>query len=147
MIVLVISPPSFQNLFTYNSDIYQTRSAITFNHEHQEELNSNLFLPYSRTNYGLKSIKVIGPKLWNVVPLAIRKTHSRNSFKIYIKRFLLSQYHLVEWENYHFYWHLNKTHKYFSFFSFVTHLLFILNKIRIKWFIKPVIRSSLKSEV
>ena len=68
-----ISPPSFRNLFTYNSDIYQTLSAVTFNHEHQEESNSNLFLPYSRTNYGLKSIKVIGPKLWNVVPLAIER--------------------------------------------------------------------------
>ena len=37
----------------------------------------NVFVPYSRTfNYGQKSIRVVGPKIWNDIPLVIRNNTS-----------------------------------------------------------------------
>ena len=52
-----------------------------------------LFVPYSRTlNYGQKSIRVVGPKIWNDIPLVIRNNTSRTSFKFHLKKHLYDLY-------------------------------------------------------
>ena len=43
-------------------------------------------------NYGGKLLKVIGPKLWNGLPIDIRGAKTVNSFKYLLKTFLLNQY-------------------------------------------------------
>ena len=54
---------------------------------------NSLFIIQARTtNYGLKMLKVKGPKIWNSLPIEIRTTKSPYCFKKLIKLHLLSQY-------------------------------------------------------
>ena len=57
-------------------------------------LNSNnLFIINARTtHYGLKLIKVSGPKMWNFTPKQIRDSQYVSSFKLLLKIYLLAQY-------------------------------------------------------
>ena len=41
-------------------------------------------------HYGLKLLKVSGPKLWNSIPNKIRSSQSLNSFKFMFKKYLIS---------------------------------------------------------
>ena len=50
---------------------------------------------YSRTSYGTKSIKVLGPKLWNSLAPTIKSASSCVIFKSAMKRFLISRYNLI----------------------------------------------------
>ena len=69
-------PPFVRELYSYN-----TRSNTNDNAEVTIDLSGNLFIPLVRTtHYGLKSVKVMGPKTWNSVPRAIRKAPSRSVF-------------------------------------------------------------------
>ena len=52
-----------------------------------------LFVPTARTtNYGLKLIKVLGPKIWNSLPPLLRINESLNSFIKKLKIILLNNY-------------------------------------------------------
>ena len=79
-----ISPSCFHNFFLFNSSVHQysTRQAS----------QGNLFM--SRKNsvlYGLKSIKYLGAKLWNTLPIEIRNATTRISFKTKLKSYLLKR--------------------------------------------------------
>ena len=55
----------FHTWFSFSSRIH--------NHETQSSANNNLFIPQIRTTfYGKKSIKYMGPKLWNDLPNSIK---------------------------------------------------------------------------
>ena len=43
-------------------------------------------------NYGAKLIKVAGPILWNSLPSRIRDSVSINTFKYYLKKYLIELY-------------------------------------------------------
>ena len=54
---------------------------------------NSLFIPLARTtNYGLKMLKVKGPKIWNSLPSGIRITKSPYCFKKLLKSHFLSLY-------------------------------------------------------
>ena len=94
-------PIQFQSMFTLSTDIHQhsTRSNLVIvSDQYQQEITcNNLFIPYARTsNYGQKSIEVVGPKKWNTVPYNIKMAMSRNSFKKSLKKQLISQYNQVD---------------------------------------------------
>ena len=75
----------FEGWFIYSHNIhtYKTRS-------------KNLFVPLARTsNYGLKLMKVNGPKIWNTIPNDIRLALSLLSFKKLIKKYLIYNYNLI----------------------------------------------------
>ena len=56
-------------------------------------ITNKLSIPFGRTtHYGLKQIKVHGPKIWNSLPLSIRNTESLLKFKKSIKNNLLKTY-------------------------------------------------------
>ena len=91
-----ISPIQFKSWFTLSANLHShaTRTNST-NLEDNSELTetNNLFIPYVRTTYyGLKSIKVTGPKIWNNIPHNIKNIESRNVFIRTLKRHLLLQY-------------------------------------------------------
>ena len=69
---------------------YQTRSnfnAVT------EIYTRNLFVPSARTtNYGLKQIKVNGPRIWNELPVNIKNETSLFIFVKSIKKHFISSY-------------------------------------------------------
>ena len=76
-------PSSFHNTFTYNSTIhsYPTRHATDYHLE-----NPKLVV-------ALKSIRHMGPDIWNALPNNLRHNTSLHSFKSHFKRMLLSKYH------------------------------------------------------
>ena len=71
---------------------YKTR----LNYVGSDKPTNNLFIPSARTsNYGLKLLKVNGPKIWNSIPIGVRTTMSSFSFKKLLKDHLLSNYNLL----------------------------------------------------
>ena len=87
-----LTPSIFNNWFVINSDRhnYQTRS--NFNAE-TEIYTRNLFVPSARTtNYGLKQLKVNGPRTWNDLPLNLKNETSLFIFMKSIKKYFLSSY-------------------------------------------------------
>ena len=73
----------FKQWFKYINEIhsYETRANV----------NKNLFTPRARTtHYGLKSTKVLGPKIWNKIPQSIRTIKLSYAFKKKFKTHLLS---------------------------------------------------------
>ncbi len=76
------SPSCFHDFFLFSSSVHQysTRQAS----------QGDLFM--SRKNslqYGLKSIRYLGAKLWNTLPVELRNASSKISFKTKLKIFLL----------------------------------------------------------
>ena len=64
------APKQFNTWFTHNNEIHKhhTRSNVQIINENVFN-TTNLFIPFARTtNYGIKSIKVMGPKIWNEIP-------------------------------------------------------------------------------
>ena len=54
---------------------------------------NNLFIPSARTShYGLKLIKVQGPKIWNEIPPLIRTINSSNTFIKNFKKVMIESY-------------------------------------------------------
>ena len=83
---------NFDNWFKLNCEVHKHQTRSNYNHYNQNYTN-NLFIPFGRTtNYGLKLIKVSGPKLWNNVPLDIRIIKSLSNFKITLKNYILDTY-------------------------------------------------------
>ena len=86
--------PIFDGWFKYSSSVheYKTRSNYNIN---TEVFTNNLFIPTAKTsNYGLKMLKVNGPKIWNTIPNDIRASISFITFKKLIKNHLLLKYNL-----------------------------------------------------
>ena len=87
------TPTNFHNWFLLNLNIhnYNTRSNFF---DIKIGLNSNnLFIINARTtHYGLKLLKVSGPKIWNMIPNLIRNNQSVVSFKHNLKKHLLARY-------------------------------------------------------
>ena len=78
-----IPPPQFHNFYQYTSS-----SIVTYNVREKK-----VILPLPRTtNYGLKSIKYIGTKLWNNIPQPICTSKSFNIFNNKTKKYLLGIY-------------------------------------------------------
>ena len=80
-----LSTEQFHTWFktTSNTYTYNTRSGT----------QNNLYLPYARTtNYGQRSIKYHGPKIWNELPIHIKKIETYATFTSMLKHYLLSKY-------------------------------------------------------
>ena len=77
----------FYNWFTLNYTVHNYNTRSTF-FDIENLLNSNnLFIINARnTHYGLKLLKVSGPKIWNSIPKQIRNVQSVNSFKLLLKK-------------------------------------------------------------
>ena len=90
-----ISPTQFHEWFTLSTDVHDhaTRSTTSLGGNGVITLNNNLFLHQARTShYGLKSIRISGPKFWNNVPLNIRTIQVRNVFTTTLKKHFLLLY-------------------------------------------------------
>ena len=73
----------FHDFFTYPSNARNTTNTR----------NKNLFIPQARTkHYGLNSIKNIGARIWNDIPLSIRLSKSKNIFIRALNTILVSTY-------------------------------------------------------
>ena len=71
-----LAPRNFHGWFqlTHERHGYQTRS--NFNNE-DDSIIKNLFIPSARTtNYGLKQLRVNGPRIWNSLPSNLKNVTS-----------------------------------------------------------------------
>ena len=79
--------PNFESWLSVHS--HRTRS--NFNDVVNLEYSNNLHILYARTSfYGLKLIKVFGPKFWNSIPLHIRSAVNINHFSKVLKLYLVN---------------------------------------------------------
>ena len=87
------TPTIFHNWFTLNHTIHNYNTRSTFFDIDNEINSNNLFIISARTtHYGLKLLKVSGPKIWNLIPNHIRSTQSVYSFKRILKKHMIAQY-------------------------------------------------------
>ena len=87
-----IAPINFHNWFKVNHERYgyNTRSNFNIN---DGKLMKNLFIPYARTmNYGLKQLKVNGPRIWNAMPSNIKNITSIHVFLKNPKAHYIAEY-------------------------------------------------------
>ena len=87
-----LAPVNFQNWFVINHErhSYNTRSNININDGNKIK---NLFIPSARTaNYGMKQLKVNGPRIWNELPTNIKNITSLNTFLKELKVHYIAQY-------------------------------------------------------
>ena len=78
------SPSCFHDFFLLNSCVHQysTRQAS----------QGDLYLFRKNSlQYGLKSIRYLGAKLWNTLPIELRNSPSKTSFKVKLKIHLLNK--------------------------------------------------------
>ena len=78
------SPECFHNFFVFNSSVHQycTRQAS----------QRDLYLTRQNSlQYGLKSLRYLGAKLWNTLPAELRNAPSKISFKAKLKTYLLNK--------------------------------------------------------
>ena len=87
------SPEIFHDWFklNYESHPYSTRSKFT--DINNSTKSNNIFIQSARTSfYGLRLIKVEGPKIWNSIPKTIRNNHSVKCFVKGLKNYLVNNY-------------------------------------------------------
>ena len=83
---------NFDKWFVLNSDVHYHKTRSNYNISEMRYTN-NLFIPFGRTtHYGLKLIKVSGPKLWNNLPLDLRTIKSISNFKNSVKNHIIRTY-------------------------------------------------------
>ena len=78
------SPDCFHNFFLFSSSVHQysTRQAS----------HGDLYLTQKNSlQYGLKSLRYLGAKLWNALPVELRNSPSKLSFKRNLKIYLLNK--------------------------------------------------------
>ena len=105
-------PSIFHNWFKLNYTIHNYNTRSTFSDIDNALNSNNIFIINARTtHYGLKLIKVSGLKIWNCIPKKIRDSQSVNSFKLLLKKHLISQYtspvcsHITYYYYYYYYYH------------------------------------------
>ena len=85
-------PVQFKDWFLFTTEMHQydTRSNTAFNIKTSavEKKIGNIYIPFARTtNYGQKSIKIQGSKIWNEIPLGIRNITSKILFAKSLKQY------------------------------------------------------------
>ena len=68
-----------------------TKSSETNTRNLRSSEQEILKVPFARTAYYKKSFSVTGPKLWNALPLEIRKSTSLATFKTSVKKYYLNK--------------------------------------------------------
>ena len=75
------NPINFHSWFKLTTQIHSHNTRSKFIDIVNARTSNNLFIPFARsTHYGLKSVKVQGPKIWNMLPPDIRKISSTRCF-------------------------------------------------------------------
>ena len=74
-------PINFQTWFKLTTQFHSHNTRSQYIEIGNSITMNNLFIPSARTShYGLKLIKVQGPKIWNEIPSLIRTINSSNTF-------------------------------------------------------------------
>ena len=93
------SPPIFHDWFVFEHEIHahSTRMSTVVHQNHHFDVGDiqqtlKLYKKGCNNNYGRKTLKILGPTVWNSIPEHIVQTSSTNCFKIMYKKFLIDNY-------------------------------------------------------
>ena len=87
-----ITPEQFHDWYKFNHGIHEDSTRSNFNVNDGIIIN-NLFAPSANTsNYGLKQLKVNGPRIWNKLSSYLKNASSLNVFLQNLKVYYISQY-------------------------------------------------------
>ena len=87
-----LTPVNFQLWFKINQEAHDHRTRSNFKID-DNTIIKNLFIPSARTtNYGLKQIKVNGPRIWNSLPTHLKQATSLKFFLNKLKGHFISEY-------------------------------------------------------
>ena len=87
-----LAPLNFQSWFNINHTRHGHRTRLNMNIVDGNKVN-NLFIPFARTtNYGLKQMKVNGPRIWNALPDNLKNLTSLHVFSRKLKIHYISEY-------------------------------------------------------
>ena len=105
------TPSNFERWFKLNHSVHSHRTRSNFNDVVNLEYSNNLHILYARISfYGLKLIKVFGPKFWNSIPFHIRSAVNIKHFSKVLKLYLVN---IIEW------FHSCIIYYYYYFFYFL----------------------------
>ena len=87
------TPVNFHSWYHLTSVLNRYNTRSKFANLDNSIVTKTLFIPIARTsNYGLKLLKVLGPKIWNSLPPLLRINDSLNNFKKKLKYILINNY-------------------------------------------------------
>ena len=90
------SPVNFHSWFILTSYVHNHNTRSKYIDINNSVTARTLFVPFARTtHYGLKLIKVQGPKIWNSLPPIKRNNTVINSFIKDLKKFLIKTYDII----------------------------------------------------
>ena len=88
------NPVNFNSWFKLTSHVHNHNTRSKFIDIDNTVVTRTLFIPLVRTTYyGLKSLKVQGPKIWNSLPPLLRNIDNVNSFIKQLKKYFISLYY------------------------------------------------------
>ena len=88
----MLGPEQFHDWFQLNHERHRYKTRSNFNME-SGTIIKNLVLPNARTtNYGMKQLKINGPRLWNLLPTNIKNITSLFVFLKSLKSYYVSEY-------------------------------------------------------
>ena len=88
-----MTPTNFHSWYHLTSLMNKHNTRSKFVNIENSVLTRTLFFPTARTShYGLKLLKVQGPKIWNSLPPLLRINESFNNFNKKLKNILLNKY-------------------------------------------------------
>ena len=86
------TPIQFHDWFKLSHVIHEHSTRSIFDVNEGLSIN-NLFIPSARTtNYGLKQLKVNGPRIWNKIPSSLKNITSVSVFLNKLKDYYISRY-------------------------------------------------------
>ena len=81
-----LAPRNFHGWFQLTHERYGYRTRSNFSND-DDSIIKNLFIPSARTtNYGLKQLRVNGPRIWNSLPTYIKNA---TSLKVFTKSIII----------------------------------------------------------
>ena len=88
-----LAPVNFHSWYHLTSVLNRYNTRSKFANFDNSIITKTLFVPIARTsNYGLKLLKVLGPKIWNSLPPLLRINDSLNNFNKKLKDILINNY-------------------------------------------------------
>ena len=87
------TPENFHEWFKLNCDSHSYNTRSNYTDINNIVKSNNIFIRSTRTSfYGLKLIKVDGPKMWNSLPNSLRNINSLKKFVKCLKDYLIQKY-------------------------------------------------------
>ena len=87
------TPVNLHDWFKLNCDSHSYNTKSNVSDINNITKSNNLFIRSARTSfYGLRLIKVEGPKLWNALPKSIRSITSIKPFITNLKNYMVKKY-------------------------------------------------------